>query len=142
MKKILFLFAVIALSTQISFAQETCEQLPDVCAKMMENSDGSIFVSDGQTYQTMLDGEPAEFETTFYGGTTYRVASSAGSGDNYVIFTVYNQNGDVLFTNEKYENTPYWDFQVTSTIPVRIEAKLDENKKISGCLVLMIGFKK
>jgi hypothetical protein len=40
-----------------------------------------------------------------------------------------------------YDNAPYWDFKVESTLDVRIEVRLDPNKKSSGCAVLLIGFK-
>ena len=126
-----------------SFGQEVCDSLVGICTKYMKTTDdGSVFVSDGQTHEALLDGEPAEFETTFFGGSTYRIAATGGTADNYVVFTIYDMNGQVLFTNSKYDNAPYWDFNVTSTIPVRVEAKLDEDLKVSGCIALMIGFKK
>jgi hypothetical protein len=145
MKKFLIIFSILlgGACASNSFGQEVCDSLVGICSDYMKISDdGSLYVSDGQTHQTLLDGEPAEFQTTFFGGSTYRIAATAGTKENYVIFTIYDLNGKVLFTNSKYKNAPYWDFQVTSTIPCRIEAKLDEDLKVSGCIALMIGFKK
>jgi hypothetical protein len=145
MKKYIIIFTVVLgrFISANSFGQEVCDSLVGICSEYMKISDdGSIYVSDGQTHQALLDGEPAEFETTFFGGSTYRIATTAGTDDNYVVFTIYDMNGKVLFTNSKYDNAPYWDFHVTSTIPCRVEAKLDEDLKVSGCIALMIGFKK
>jgi len=88
-----------------------------------------------------LDREKAEFKTTFFGGSTYRIAASAGTDDDFVIFTVKDPKGNVLFTNSKYKNAPYWDFKVQKTIPVTIETELDLDKKVTGCAVMLIGFK-
>ena len=88
-----------------------------------------------------LDREKSEFKTTFFGGSTYRIAASAGDDDYYVIFTVKDPNGTILFTNRNYKNAPYWDFKVPKTIPVSIETELDLDKKVTGCAVMLIGFK-
>ncbi|MFN3343204.1 MAG: hypothetical protein ACK40M_10935 [Flavobacteriales bacterium] len=125
---------------------QSCDSLTNVCkghlTKPAKKDKGSIFISDGQTYRALLDEEQtAEFTTTFYGGSTYRIATSAGTKDNYVIFEVYDKERNLLFSNADYGNAPYWDFKVESTVDVIIEARLDPNKKSSGCTVMLIGFK-
>ena len=77
-------FATLLFST--SFAQD-CEGIVALCENQLrQDTNGALFVSDGQVYQAFINDETAEFKTTFFGGTTYRIVASAGSDDNYVIF--------------------------------------------------------
>lgn len=139
--KNLFSIFVASLISSTSIAQD-CESIVKHCEKYLSEVEGSSsFISDGQVYTAFLDRERAEFKTTFYGGSTYRIAASAGTKDDYVIFTVKDELGNILFTNRNYKNSPYWDFQVPRTIPVTIETQLDPDKKVTGCAVMLIGFK-
>lgn len=135
------LLLLIGISTHV--AAQSCDSIVKICEQQMKkNTNGSLFVSDGQVYEAFINDEVAEFKTTFFGGSTYRITASAGSTDNFVIFTIYDPENHVLFTNKDYENANYWDFKVNETIPVRIETQLDMEKKVSGCAVMLIGFKK
>ena len=144
MKNILLILAMVGGFQFVNHAQD-CEGLVKVCNEYLtgasEKSKGK-FVSDGQVYTAFLDREKSEFKTTFYGGSTYRIAASAGSEDNFVIFTLRDMEGNILFTNRNYKNSPYWDIKVPKTIPVTIETELDMDKKVTGCAVMLIGFKK
>ena len=123
-------------------SSQDCESIVRTCESYLTGKSGSVkFISDGQVYTAFLDREKAEFKTTFFGGSTYRIAASAGMDDEYVIFTVKDPNGKILFTNSKYKNSPYWDFKVKNTIPVTIETEFDLDKKVTGCAVMLIGFK-
>jgi hypothetical protein len=124
-----------------TFAQQNCDALVKECEKILKGKKGD-FVSDGQVYTALLDRQKAEFKTTFFGGSTYRIACTAGTDDAFVIFTVKDLDGNILFTNKKYKNSSYWDFKVAKTIPVVIETELDLDKKVTGCAIMMIGFKK
>jgi hypothetical protein len=125
---------------------QTCDSLAGVCKKMLKTpgkaDKGTIFIPDGQTYRAFLDEEQtAEFQTTFFGGNTYRIAASAGTRENYIIFEVRDNQNNLIFSNADHKNAPYWDFKVESSLDVVISMKLDENKKSSGCAVMLIGFK-
>ncbi len=138
-KFILFLFAGL-LSVVVSnktFAQ--CDTIANGCLKNL----GRDFVSDGQNYRALLlDEEVAEFRATFYGGSTYRVAACSGTTDGNLIFSVYDKDRNLLFTNADQKNAPYWNFKFKSTMDCIVEAKLDAAKAASsGCAVLLIGFK-
>lgn len=147
--KLVRLFAVI-LSLgfiNITFGQITCDSIASVANSYLktenDNIKGRMFISDGQVYRAFLDeDQTAEFEVTFYGNSTYRIASSAGTEDNFVIFEIYDQERNLIFSNYDYANAPYWDFQIDNTIDCTIEVKLDMNKKLSGCVRMMIGFEK
>lgn len=116
-----------------------CDTIASVCAKHIISS----FISDGQQYRSLLlnPDETAEFKTTFFGETVYRIAACSGLTDGNLIFNIYDQDHNIIFTNKDYKNAPYWDFKVKSTVEVTIEAKLDPTNSGSGCAVLLIGFK-
>lgn len=122
------------------FAKSQCDSIANICAKHMI----AKFVSDGQSYRSLLlnSEETAEFHTTFFGETTYRLAACSGKSDGNLIFTISDEEGHILFTNKTFSNAPYWDFKVKSTIECTINAHIDETKNAgSGCAVILIGFK-
>ena len=117
-----------------------CDTIASICAKHIIAS----FVSDGQQYRSLLfnSEEYAEFHTTFFGETTYRIAACSGTSDGNLVFTIYDKDRNLLFSNRSHKNAPYWDFKVKSTVETIIEAQLDPNKNPgSGCAVILIGFK-
>jgi len=140
MKQVLFI--ALSLLSISAFAQQNCENIVKECEALLSKDSNIDFVSDGQVYTVFLDREKAEFKTTFYGGTTYRLAASAGSDDDYVIYTIRDPEGQILFSNKHYKNAPFWDFKIHETLPVTIEAELDPDMKNTGCVVMMIGFQK
>ncbi|MEX1192543.1 MAG: hypothetical protein WED10_14730 [Brumimicrobium sp.] len=142
MKKVIFIGLMMLASIFTSQAQD-CDSIYRVVEKyLVENDEGRAFVSDGQVYTAFLDNEKAEFKTTLYGGSVYRIAASAGTRDDYALFTIKDMDDNILFTNRDQMNNPYWDFKIESTIPVTIQTELDTDKKITGCIVMMIGFLK
>ena len=77
----------------------------DNCEKLLSKNAKSEFISDGQVYTAFLDrGEVAKFETTLFGGSTYRIAASAGDDEDYVVFTLKDPAYNILFTNSNYNN--------------------------------------
>lgn len=125
-------------------AQVTCDSIAGIAGSYLsKGTENSVFISDGQVYRAFLqDDESAEFNTTFFGGSTYRIAVSAGKREDYVIFEIRDEQDMLLFTNADQGNAPYWDFKVTGTMECRIQTRLDSNKKSSGCAILLIGFEK
>jgi len=138
------IFLVFLLFTSFTTAQTHCDSLNYIVKGYINNLESDdMFISDGQLYKTFLhEEEVAEFKTTLYGGMTYRIAGSAGNDDNYLIFEIEDQDRNSLFSTENYANAPYWDFKIENTIDCYIKARLDINKKISGCTLIMIGFEK
>lgn len=136
-KNIIFKLSTIIFVLFLSnglFAQ--CDTIADGCAKYLRGG----FISDGQEYRALLlDQEVAEFNSTFYGGSTYRIA--ACSGNSELVFSVFDKERNLLFTNSDYKNSPYWDFKFMGTIDCIIEAQLPQGSVASGCAVLLIGFK-
>jgi hypothetical protein len=135
-RNIIIFAAVLCINT----LSAQCDSIANRCAKHITNA----FVSDGQQYRSLLlnSEEYAEFSTTFFGGTTYRLAACSGNSDGNLIFTIYDKDRNLLFTNRKQRNAPYWDFKVKSTVETVIEAQLDAVRNAgSGCAVILIGFK-
>ena len=63
------------------FTQTKCDTLGAILDGII-NQDAS-FYSDGQSYKYFLgEDESTEIVTTFYEGSTYRIATSAGLEDN------------------------------------------------------------
>jgi hypothetical protein len=121
-------------------ATAQCDTIANICAKHIVNS----YISDGQHYRSLLlnSEETAEFHTTFFGETTYRIAACSGLSDGNLIFNIYDLDRHLLFSNRNQKNAPYWDIKVKSTLETIIEAQLDANKNPgSGCAVILIGFK-
>ncbi|MBI2723135.1 MAG: hypothetical protein HYX39_13260 [Bacteroidetes bacterium] len=140
MKKLVFILSFVALSTFVNKLNAQCDSIANICAKHII----STFISDGQQYRALLlnSEETAEFHSTFFGETTYRIAACSGTSDGNLIFNIYDQERNLLFTNRKQKNAPYWDFKVKSTLETIIEAQLDANRNPgSGCAVILIGFK-
>ncbi len=115
----------------------------DTIANHCHNNNFTVsYVSDGQNYRALLFGDQeAEFESTFFGGVTYRIAACTGFSQGNLIFTVKDENNNILFDSMEQKNAPYWDFKVENTITVKISAKLDALEAPSGCATILIGFK-
>lgn len=136
------LLSTLFISSFTVFSQD-CEQILKNCEKNFLDKQGkTAFISDGQVYAAFLDRQKAEYKVTLYGGTTYRIVANAGSNDRYALFTIRDLDGNILYRNSDHKNAPYWDFKIPKSIPVIIETGLDEDKKFTGCVVMLIGFKK
>lgn len=122
----------------VGSASAQCDSIARICA----NNVTANYISDGQSYRALLNGdEVAEFHATFYGGSTYRIAGCSGFTDGNLVFEIYDEDHNRLFASSDYKNTPYWDFEFGSTIDCTIEAKLNTVNVSSGCATLVIGFK-
>jgi len=139
MKK-LFITALITGFSAISFnaKAQMCDTIADFAGKFFT----SAYISDGQSYRALLvDDQTAEFQTTFFGGTQYRISAVSGFSENALVFRVLDEQSNEIFNSAQHSNSPYWDFKVASTLEVTIEAQLDQTYTKSGCAVVLIGFK-
>ncbi len=113
------------------------EILINKCAENIK----SPFIVSGQPFKAFItEDEIAEFHTTFFAGSTYRIAACS-SQDQNIIFSVYDRERNLLFTNESIDDAPYWDFKVEGSLECIVEARLDHNKSTSGIALLLVGFK-
>lgn len=140
MKKLILVLSFLFSGASLTRMNAQCDSIANMCSKHIISS----FVSDGQQYRSLLlnSEEYAEFHTTFFGETIYRIAACSGRSDGNLIFNIYDEERRLLFTNRDQRNAPYWDFKVKSTVETIIEAQLDVNRNPgSGCAVILIGFK-
>ena len=137
MKKSTLIIALLVFNFSFLMrAHAQCDTIAYVCGKHIM----SPFISDGQQYRALLlADQTAEFHATFYGGGTYRIAACTGLKDGNLIFSVFDEQRNLIFSNKDFKNSPYWDFKVTSTMDVILEATLGGAQ--SGCAVVLIGFK-
>lgn len=135
----LILIAVLTLTVLYKHAAaQSTDNTMKVCSKYIIPP----YISDGQQYRALLNGdEVAEFHATFYGGSTYRIAVCCGESEGALIFSLYDNEHHLLFTNKDFENAPYWDFKFKASVDCIIEAQLDLKTKSSGLAVMLIGFK-
>ncbi len=133
-KSLTLVFGLITYTA--SFAQ--CDSIATLCDKNIT----SEYISDGQDYRSLLlEDEIAEFSMTLYRGSTYRFAACSGFSDGNLLFSVYDKERNLLFSNTDYANAPYWDFKISNTLDCIIEAHLNASNSASGCAVLLVGFK-
>lgn len=137
--KIKALILSISLFCAFSLVQAQCENEIIMCEKYFTQE----YISDGQTYRALIHNDQiAEFDITLFSGNTYRFASCSGGAEGNLVFRLFDEQKNQLFSNQNFSNAPYWDFVVETTIDVTVEAQLDINKLESGCALLLIGFKK
>jgi hypothetical protein len=100
------------------------------------------YISDGQIYRVMLnEDEEGEFEVTFFSGTRYRVAISSTLPNSDINYSITDSNRNIIFNNEEFDNSPYWDFVFTSTFDCNVIVKLNNEQVKSGIVIMMIGYK-
>jgi len=101
----------------------------------------SPFVASGQPFRAFLTGnEVAEFHTTFFSGSMYRVVACSHQDSN-ILFSIYDKERNLLFSNEQHEAAGAWDFKMEGSVECIVEARLNPKKSTSGMAMLMIGFK-
>lgn len=139
MKKLFNILPILMIATLGSFS--SLAQI-DSTMRLCQSHMNLPFISDGQSYTALLnEDEVAEFYATFYGGSLYRLVAYTGNSEGNLVFSVYDQERNLLFTNSDFQNFPYWDFEFDYTMDCIIEAKLDSKETASGMAVLLIGFK-
>jgi len=137
LKLVLIVGGFVMVNTTSAQVNDT---VANACAKHLERQ----FISDGQQYRALLMNteETAEFHTTLYGGSIYRIAACSGLSDGNLVFTVYDSERHLLYSNKDYKNASFWDFKINNTLDCIIEAKLNgEGGQSSGRAVILIGFK-
>lgn len=134
--KIVFSICIICLTSLAANAQ--CDTIATVC----QNNFSKAYLSDGQDYRALLiEDQTAEFHLTLYGGSVYRFGGCSGLENGNLIFRLYDEERNELFSNAEQQMAPYWDFKVNSTLEIIVEANLNLEKISSGCAVLLVGFK-
>ncbi len=139
MKKEITLTVLIILFFNIFIPSQLISQkeITNKCEAMIKPP----FITNGQPFRAFLTGdEVAEFHTTFLNGSVYRLVACSGKNQT-IIFSVYDSNRNLLFTNDEHNKVSSWDFKIAGSVECIIEAKLDPAQASSGMALLYIGFK-
>ncbi|NOU16042.1 MAG: hypothetical protein HOO91_00595 [Bacteroidales bacterium] len=114
------------------------EQLQNICSLYFSPE----YISDGQEYfATLKPDQKVEFRTTFYGDNTYRVVACTNLKKGDLVFTVFDTEKNLLFSNASYKYSQYWDFKFCSTITCIIQVDVKNIKFTPGYVMLLIGYK-
>jgi len=103
------------------------------------------FMHNGQLNSTtILAGESAELQMTFYSGQEYRLLVCGQEALGDVHFKVKSTDGKIVYDGK--DNGSSWDFNVKSTQELTIEVVSPESKSATGlnangCVSVLVGFK-
>jgi hypothetical protein len=137
MKKIRSILTVLFFLSLPVFLNSQEEKLFNTCSEYLN----SPFIATGQPMRAFLTGdEVAEFHTTLYEGSIYRLVACSKETGN-INFSVFDKNHNLLFASSEHVNVNFWDFKMNGSIECIIEAKLDTKKTTSGMAMLLLGFK-
>ncbi len=137
-KVFLYIILVSALSLTVKTAKSQVEQLQNICSLYFSPE----YISDGQEYFASLKpDQKVEFRTTFYGENTYRIVACTNLKKGDLVFTVFDTEKNLLFTNANYNYSQYWDFKFASSITCIIQVDVKNTKFTPGYVMLLIGYK-
>ena len=135
---IYILSSVVLIAASFGTAQAQLNQLQHICSLYFSPE----YISDGQEYFAQLKpDQKVEFRTTFFSENTYRIVACTNLRRSDVIFSVYDTEKNLLFTNSNYNNSPYWDFRFASTVTCIIQVDVLNQKFTPGYVMLLIGYK-
>ncbi|MBN1989188.1 MAG: hypothetical protein JW783_07335 [Bacteroidales bacterium] len=133
---IILALVFVSLAGEKSLAQQ--EQLQHMCSLYFSPE----YISDGQEYFAQLKpDQKIEFRTTFFGDNTYRIVACTSVRKGDLVFSVYDTEKNLLFSNASYDFSQYWDFKFTSTVTCIIQVDVKSVKFTPGYVMLLIGFK-
>jgi hypothetical protein len=105
------------------------------------------YVHNGQLNSANMGaGETAELELTFYSGQEYRVLLCGQEILGDISFKLKDKNSKVVYDSKEAKSNQF-DFNVKSTQQLTMEVVVPENKTpnnlaTSGCISVLVGFKK
>lgn len=136
-------FALQAQTTKTTMAPISCNGFALKQCKF----DWDDFRSNGQDVSADMEvGETADLSMVFYKGHDYKVyvCSEETLGDMSI--KIKTSSGEVLFDNAKFDNSPSWDFSMSSTRRLIVEitspgggGSSEDGFVESGCVALMVG---
>lgn len=136
------IFCFTILTSVLLFAAKPAisqvDQLQNICSLYFSPE----YISDGQEYFATLKPDlKVEFRTTFYGDNTYRIVACTNLKKGDLVFTVFDTEKNLLFSNASYKYSQYWDFKFCSTITCIIQVDVKNIKFTPGYVMLLIGYK-
>ena len=109
LKRLLIFLSFIVFLPSIGNAQ--IEQLENICSLYFPPE----YITDGQEYFAPLKpDQKIEFRTTFFGDNTYRIVGCTNLRKGKLVFSVFDTDKNLLFTNESFDYSPFWDLSSLS----------------------------
>lgn len=145
--KLKFAFASIFIAAACFYYQTTFSQC-NAFTKKKCLPNLAPFVHNGQLNSAMLmAGESAELQLTFYSGQQYRLMVCAQEILGDVTFKLKDNTNKVIYNSADHKTKNFWEFDVKSTQQLTVEVVAPESKSPnnlsqSGCISVLIGFKK
>lgn len=100
------------------------------------------YISDGQEYFASLKpDQKVEFRTTFFGGNQYRIVTCTDIAGGQVEFSVFDTDKNLLFSNHRYDYSPYWNFSFRSTVTCIVQVDVKQTTFKPGFVMMIIGYK-
>lgn len=143
MKKVCFVVATLFYLFLVNTASAQCKSF----AKSKCLPDLAPYIHNGQMNgATMMAGEKAELQMSFYAGQDYRLMVCAQPILGDVAFRLLDKNKKVVFNSKDHKNVFFWDFNVASTQQMILEIDVPESSAKhgmipSGCVNILLGFK-
>lgn len=129
------LFAGAAAGQCKTFAKNSC--MPKILP----------YIHNGQlNTTTLMAGEHAELQMTFYSGQEYRLMVCSQAVLGQVSFRILDINRKELYNSKNDNYAASWDFKVAATqqlyIEIEVPASDSPNQIVpSGCVSILVGFK-
>ena len=138
-KPIAILLSALAYLLLAPMAQAQHETLGERCGKHIT----SAYIADGQEHVAPIKANGrAEFRTTFFGRSTYRLSVCTTMNEGRVVMSVYDTDKNLLFCNRDYDYSPYWDFSFTSTVTCIVQIDVEQATPPRGAVAMLaIGYK-
>lgn len=142
-KKVYFIVATLILIIASTQANAQCKSFAK--SKCLPNL--APYIHNGQMNgATMMAGEKAELQMSFYAGQDYRLMVCAQPILGDVTFRLLDKNKKVVFNSKDHKNVLFWDFNVASTQQMILEIDIPESTAKhgmvpSGCVNILVGFK-
>lgn len=138
MRRFIILLSLTFITLTGGSVQAQLTQLQHICSLYFSPE----FIADGQEYFAQLKpDQKVEFRTTFFSESTYRIVACTNLRKGDVVFSVFDTEKNLLFTNSSYNYSPYWDFHFASTVTCIIQIDVYNQKFSPGYVMLLIGYK-
>ena len=105
------------------------------------------FTHNGQLNSaTLMEGETAELQMTFYSGQNYRILVCAEDALGKTQFVLLDGDHKTVFNSKDNGFPSFWDFNVNSTQQLTIQVVIPKSSSPnaivkSGCVTVLAGFK-
>lgn len=151
MRKIIQLIPIIIILLLSEVSQAQCRDFAKTVG--IAELDTSEYIHDGRYNAIKLkEGEEVQLYKTLHSGYEYRVVICGSNDLPDIPFQVLDFKRNVIYDSKEHKDAKHkyprnWDFTSKSTQRIIVSVKVpvihqDDDKKQSGCVTVMFGFRK